>query len=260
MPYYETSSHTCYVCMAVFECGDFDHHGCSCTPDDAECNGCKLFVSPAVYAANEHSASGWSLEMARGMTPLASAEVETMPMPMAAPEEPEYPQIAATFPDGTPMAAPEEPEYPQIASIASTFPDGTPMAAPEEPEYPQIASTFPDGTPMAAPEEPVDVSNTWERYDGRYDLIKNTPTKTPTDTDEKRNPFSFSSNPFPNRDEYNPDDEKYYVSWKDVRPTNSAHDFTWARDLPPLSAVPFTRSPKDFYNSTPMASASDQKL
>lgn len=38
---YETLSHECHVCLVVFNCDDFDHHGCSCTPDDAECFECR---------------------------------------------------------------------------------------------------------------------------------------------------------------------------------------------------------------------------
>jgi len=38
---YETLSHKCHVCFVMFNCEDFDHHGCSCTPDDAECFDCR---------------------------------------------------------------------------------------------------------------------------------------------------------------------------------------------------------------------------
>ena len=172
---------------------------------------------PNVVVPNQHS---WNLQMAYGMTPLASDEPTGM----------------------TPMAA--------------TFPDGTPMAAPEPKE-----------------DDPVSTPMIWKRYMAPYSPTKNpilgAPKKEPL---TKTNPFSFSSNPTPCSDEYNPDDEKYYVPVsRELKFTSKYEEevYTWANkvslprplleclkfdDLPPLSSAPFTRSPKNFHNSTPMAS------
>jgi len=198
---------------------------------------------PNVVVPNQHS---WNLQMAYGMTPLASDEPTGM-TPMA-----------ATFPDGTPMAAPEpkEDDPTGMTPMAATFPDGTPMAAPEPKE-----------------DDPVSTPMIWKRYMAPYSPTKNpilgAPKKEPL---TKTNPFSFSSNPTPCSDEYNPDDEKYYVPVsRELKFTSKYEEevYTWANkvslprplleclkfdDLPPLSSAPFTRSPKNFHNSTPMAS------
>ena len=170
----------------------------------------ELFVSPAVCVDKEApKASGWSLEMAYGMTPLA-----------------------ATFPTGTPMAAPE----------------------PKEDEIPMDCQNI--STPM---------QNNWKRYMAPY-----SPNKNPILGAPKKEPIIKANPP---SEEYNPDDEKYYVPVSRELKFNSKYEeevYIWANkgsllgplpsllplqfaDLPPLSSAPFTRSPKNYHNSTPMA-------